>query len=140
MRQVGSPYWMAPEVIRAEWYDHRADVFSFGIILCEMIARYRHYIIYYIVYNILYQATRPCSIIGNIDHCTVTKFRSSRCQFYYLFIFLFCCRCEADPDVLPRTNNFGVHYLAFSRMCQNDCPPYFLQMAFQCCQVTIKIA
>uniref|UniRef100_A0A6A7FSI1 dual-specificity kinase n=3 Tax=Hirondellea gigas TaxID=1518452 RepID=A0A6A7FSI1_9CRUS len=82
MRQVGSPYWMAPEVIRGEWYDHRADVFSFGIILCEMIAR-----------------------------------------------------CEADPDVLPRTNNFGVHYLAFSRMCLNDCPPYFLQMAFQCCQI-----
>ncbi|KAA0191137.1 hypothetical protein HAZT_HAZT002638, partial [Hyalella azteca] len=82
MRQVGSPYWMAPEVIRGEWYDHRADVFSFGIILCEMIAR-----------------------------------------------------CEADPDVLPRTNNFGVHYLAFSRMCPNDCPPYLLQMAFQCCQI-----
>ncbi|MPC83847.1 Dual specificity testis-specific protein kinase 1 [Portunus trituberculatus] len=39
LRQVGSPYWMAPEVIRGDWYDHRVDVFSFGIIVCEMIAR-----------------------------------------------------------------------------------------------------
>lgn len=39
LRQVGSPFWMAPEVIRGNWYDHRVDVFSFGIIVCEMIAR-----------------------------------------------------------------------------------------------------
>ncbi|XP_045585602.1 dual specificity testis-specific protein kinase 1 isoform X1 [Procambarus clarkii] len=82
LRQVGSPYWMAPEVIRGDWYDHRVDVFSFGIIVCEMIAR-----------------------------------------------------CEADPDILPRTHNFGVHYRDFYQMCQQDCPALFLQMAFQCCQI-----
>ncbi|XP_066979442.1 dual specificity testis-specific protein kinase 2 isoform X1 [Macrobrachium rosenbergii] len=82
LRQVGSPYWMAPEVIRGDWYDHRVDVFSFGIIVCEMIAR-----------------------------------------------------CDADPDILPRTHNFGVHYHDFYQMCQQDCPAAFLQMAFQCCQI-----
>lgn len=82
LRQVGSPYWMAPEVIRGDWYDHRVDVFSFGIIVCEMIAR-----------------------------------------------------CEADPDILPRTHNFGVHYLDFYQMCQQDCPALFLQLAFMCCQI-----
>lgn len=82
LRQVGSPYWMAPEVIRGDWYDHRVDVFSFGIIVCEMIAR-----------------------------------------------------CDADPDILPRTHNFGVHYHDFYQMCQHDCPAAFLQIAFQCCQI-----
>ncbi|CAL4123024.1 unnamed protein product, partial [Meganyctiphanes norvegica] len=82
LQQVGSPYWMAPEMIRGKWYDHRVDVFSFGIIVCEIIAR-----------------------------------------------------CDADPDILPRTNNFGVHYLAFSQLCPQDCPASFLQLAFQCCQI-----
>uniref|UniRef100_A0A8C2ZMR6 dual-specificity kinase n=1 Tax=Cyclopterus lumpus TaxID=8103 RepID=A0A8C2ZMR6_CYCLU len=36
---VGSPFWMAPEVLRNESYDEKTDVFSYGIILCETIAR-----------------------------------------------------------------------------------------------------
>lgn len=85
LHQVGSPYWMAPEVIRGDWYDQRVDVFSFGICVCQMIAR-----------------------------------------------------CDADPDILPRTHSFGVHYHAFYQLCQADlvhCPPNFLQLAFQCCQI-----
>lgn len=82
LQQVGSPYWMAPEMIRGKWYNHRVDVFSFGILVCEIIAR-----------------------------------------------------CDADPDILPRTHNFGVHYLAFSQLCPHDCPANFLQLAFQCCQI-----
>lgn len=36
---VGSPWWMAPECIHGKRYGERADVFSYGIILCEVIAR-----------------------------------------------------------------------------------------------------
>lgn len=36
---VGSPYWMAPEVLNGEWYNEQADVFSYGIISCEITAR-----------------------------------------------------------------------------------------------------
>lgn len=81
---VGSPYWMAPECLHGQWYNEMADIFSYGIILCEMIAR-----------------------------------------------------IEADPDVLPRTENFGVDYVAFSLLCPN-CPFKFLRLAFSCCAIDPK--
>lgn len=76
---VGSPFWMAPEVLRDEPYNEKADVFSYGIILCEIIAR-----------------------------------------------------IQADPDYLPRTENFGLDYDAFQHMV-GDCPSDFLQLTFNCC-------
>ncbi|XP_075472260.1 LOW QUALITY PROTEIN: dual specificity testis-specific protein kinase 2 [Ascaphus truei] len=82
---VGSPYWMAPEVLRDEPYNEKADVFSYGIILCEIIAR-----------------------------------------------------IQADPDYLPRTENFGLDYDSFQHMV-GDCPPDFLQLAFNCCNMDPKL-
>ncbi|XP_043377235.1 dual specificity testis-specific protein kinase 2 isoform X3 [Chelonia mydas] len=82
---VGSPFWMAPEVLRDEPYNEKADVFSYGIILCEIIAR-----------------------------------------------------IQADPDYLPRTENFGLDYDAFQHMV-GDCPPDFLQMTFNCCNMDPKL-
>ncbi|XP_033869260.3 dual specificity testis-specific protein kinase 2-like [Acipenser ruthenus] len=82
---VGSPFWMAPEVLRDEQYNEKADVFSYGIVLCEIIAR-----------------------------------------------------IQADPDYLPRTENFGLDYHAFQHMV-GDCPPDFLQLAFNCCNMDPKL-
>ncbi|OWR44540.1 hypothetical protein KGM_209924 [Danaus plexippus plexippus] len=77
---VGSPWWMSPECLRGRWYDNRSDIFSYGIILCQLIAR-----------------------------------------------------VDADPDVLPRTDNFGLNYMAFVELCDEDTVPDFLRLAFNCC-------
>ncbi|NXT26009.1 TESK1 kinase, partial [Syrrhaptes paradoxus] len=79
---VGSPYWMAPEVLRGEIYNEKADVFAYGIILCETIAR-----------------------------------------------------IPADPDYLPRTEDFGLDVATFRTMVGIDCPAAFLQLAFHCCSM-----
>lgn len=34
---VGNPYWMAPEMMKGKKYDEKVDVFSFGIVLCEVL-------------------------------------------------------------------------------------------------------
>ena len=47
-------------------------------------------------------------------------------------------RMGADPDVLPRTSNFGVDYIAFSAICL-DCPADFIQLAFNCVRVSISL-
>eukprot|EP00043_Microstomoeca_roanoka_P019760 m.229405 g.229405 ORF g.229405 m.229405 type:complete len:623 (-) comp17052_c2_seq1:206-2074(-) len=39
MTVVGTPEWMAPEVVMGREYGQAADVFSFGLILCSLIAR-----------------------------------------------------------------------------------------------------
>lgn len=79
---VGSPYWMSPECLKGLYYDERSDVFSYGIVLCEMIAR-----------------------------------------------------VEADPDQLPRTDNFGLDYMALLDLCEPTVVPDFLQLAFRCCSI-----
>lgn len=35
--RVGTPHWMAPEILRGENYILMSDVYSFGIVLLEMI-------------------------------------------------------------------------------------------------------
>uniref|UniRef100_A0A8C6P9X7 LIM domain kinase 2 n=1 Tax=Nothobranchius furzeri TaxID=105023 RepID=A0A8C6P9X7_NOTFU len=36
---VGNPYWMAPEMLNGKSYDEKVDIFSFGIVLCEIIGK-----------------------------------------------------------------------------------------------------
>ena len=47
-------------------------------------------------------------------------------------------RVDADPDVLPRTENFGLDYIAFSAMCPS-CPPDFLKLTYNCVKVSFRL-
>ncbi len=43
MTRCGTPCWTAPEVIRGEKYSEKADVFSFGVIMWEVLTRKQPY-------------------------------------------------------------------------------------------------
>jgi len=43
MTQVGTPMWMAPEIITGKQYTEKADVYAFGIILWEILTRAEPY-------------------------------------------------------------------------------------------------
>uniref|UniRef100_A0A3Q2R333 non-specific serine/threonine protein kinase n=1 Tax=Fundulus heteroclitus TaxID=8078 RepID=A0A3Q2R333_FUNHE len=80
---VGNPYWMAPEMIHGKTYDERVDIFSFGIMTCEIIGR-----------------------------------------------------VSADPDYLPRTNDFGLNVEGFLQQYHSaQCPCAFLPLAVLCCDM-----
>ncbi|KAF5271995.1 hypothetical protein FQR65_LT04976 [Abscondita terminalis] len=76
---VGNPYWMAPEMMKGNKYDEKVDIFSFGIVLCEIIGR-----------------------------------------------------VQADPDFLPRSNDFGLNQVAFKEKFCTSCPDCFYKIAFLC--------
>lgn len=81
---VGNPYWMAPEMLNGKRYDEKVDIFSFGIVLCE--------------------------IIGQVN---------------------------ADPECLPRTQDFGLNVRKFmEKFLPDDCPPAFFPLAVACCDLT----
>jgi len=79
---VGSPFHMAPEVLNHKPYNMKADVFSYGIILCEII--------------------------------TMSP--------------------GADPEDVPRSNDFGLAVEDFSGMV-SDCPSSLLDLTVRCCQL-----
>jgi serine/threonine protein kinase len=39
MTRCGTPCWTAPEIIRGEAYSEKADVYSFGIVMWEVVTR-----------------------------------------------------------------------------------------------------
>jgi serine/threonine protein kinase len=43
MTRCRTPCWTAPEIIRGEKYDERADVFSFGIVMWQVVTRKEPY-------------------------------------------------------------------------------------------------
>ncbi len=59
---IGSPHYLAPEQIRGEALDGRADLFSLGVMLYEMVSGHRPFegeTISTLVYQILHQEPRP---------------------------------------------------------------------------------
>ncbi|CAH0696544.1 unnamed protein product [Spodoptera exigua] len=87
---VGNPYWMAPEMMNGNVYDEKVDVFSFGIILCEIIGR--------VSADPDFLPRR--SDFGLNEPLFIEKFcRASHCpEAFYRIAFL---ACHLDPDIRP---------------------------------------
>ena len=56
--------------------------------------------------------------------------------YYIYFLFLqIIGRVFADPDLLPRSNDFGLNVEAFKETFCQDCPNPVLKLAVICSQV-----
>ncbi len=43
MTHCGTPCWTAPEILRGETYDEKVDIYSFGIVMWEILTGLRPY-------------------------------------------------------------------------------------------------
>lgn len=56
-KRLGTPHWMAPEIMRAEEYDESSDVYSFGMILWELMTN-----------KIPYMGLKVTQIVGSVGY------------------------------------------------------------------------
>ena len=58
-------------------------------------------------------------------------------QYLILFFFFWQIigRVFADPDLLPRSNDFGLNVEAFKELFCQDCPDPVLKLAVMCAQI-----
>jgi serine/threonine protein kinase len=83
---VGSPYWMAPEVIRESHYDGRADVWSLGITAIEMAEGAPPHSNFHPLRAIFVIPTKPAPTLADPDNWSPE-----------MFDFIRCC-CQKDPS------------------------------------------
>lgn len=85
---VGNPYWMAPEMMKGNKYDEKVDIFSFGIVVCEIIGRVQADPDY----------LPRSSDFGLNQNVFKEKFCSNCPETFYMIAFL-CC--DLNPDKRP---------------------------------------
>lgn len=83
---VGSPYWMAPEVIRESHYDGRADVWSLGITAVEMAEGAPPHANLHPLRAIFVIPTKPAPTLADPDNWSPD-----------MLDFVRCC-CQKDPS------------------------------------------
>ncbi|XP_056140788.1 LIM domain kinase 1-like [Lampris incognitus] len=83
---VGNPYWMAPEMIHGKTYDERVDIFSFGIMMCEIIGRVSADPDY-----LPRNANFGLNVPGFLD-----QYHPPECPSAFLPLAALCCDLEAD--------------------------------------------
>jgi serine/threonine protein kinase len=60
--QAGTFHWMAPEILENSPYSQKADVYSYGIVLWEILAReppFANYSPHQIIYGVINHKERP---------------------------------------------------------------------------------
>mmetsp|Transcript_26899 Transcript_26899/g.25959 ORF Transcript_26899/g.25959 Transcript_26899/m.25959 type:complete len:121 (+) Transcript_26899:1-363(+) len=60
--QAGTFHWMAPEILENKAYTNKADVYSYGIVLWELICReppFKNYNAHDIIYRVINYKERP---------------------------------------------------------------------------------
>ena len=82
---VGSPYWMAPEVIKESHYDGRADVWSLGITAIEMAEGHPPHSSLHPMRAIFVIPTKPAPSLQDVDAWSPE-----------MLDFIRCC-CKKDP-------------------------------------------
>ena len=85
-----------------------------------------------------FTSTDRIGILGYCITILIEKASLSYCLIAGIILCELIGRLDADPDTLPRTENFGVDYIAFSAMCPN-CPPEFLKLTFTCVRVRNRL-
>jgi len=83
---VGSPYWMAPEVIRESHYDGRADVWSLGITVIELAEGAPPHANLHPLRAIFVIPTKPAPTLADPDNWSPE-----------MLDFVRCC-CQKDPS------------------------------------------
>ena len=83
---VGSPYWMAPEVIRESHYDGRADVWSLGITAIEMAEGAPPHANLHPLRAIFVIPTKPAPTLADPDNWSP-----------HMLDFVRCC-CQKEPS------------------------------------------
>ncbi|XP_056313523.1 LIM domain kinase 2 [Danio aesculapii] len=86
---VGNPYWMAPEMLNGKRYDEKVDIFSFGIVLCEIIGQ---------VYADPECLPRTLDFGLNV-RTFIEKFLPEHCPPAFFALAVACC--DLTPDNRP---------------------------------------
>ena len=108
---VGTPYWMAPELIRGQDYDTRVDIWSLGVMAIEMAEGEPPYLEYPPVRALFLIATNGCPKIAEPE------------SWSSLFID-FMDRClDMDPHNRPMASALRSHpFLRFACPTKNLTP------------------
>ncbi|XP_075450617.1 LIM domain kinase 1 isoform X2 [Ascaphus truei] len=108
---VGNPYWMAPEMINGGRYDESVDVFSFGIVLCEIIGRV---------------SADPDYLPRNMDfglnvHAFLDRFCPPSCPPGFFPSAVLCC--DMDPEKRPSFSQLQLWLDSLLRHLNLQLPP-----------------
>ncbi|XP_076955319.1 serine/threonine-protein kinase STY46-like [Bidens hawaiensis] len=116
--ETGTYRWMAPEVIEHRPYSHKADVFSFGIVVWELLTKklpYANLTPLQAAIGVVQKGLRPIipknthpGIVGLLERCWQQD-PSSRPEFSEIITaLLHCSKMEVeDKRSIKRRNNLG---------------------------------